>query len=112
MVGGLSASRGELEIGIYGFLVYITQRLLWPLTTLGNTLDEYQRSMASTNRVLDLIDTPITISSGAKNIHPKKVIGQVEFKDIIFHYKDTIFCYKSVDTLSIWFPWCVIITLL
>ncbi|WP_320668017.1 ABC transporter ATP-binding protein [Prochlorococcus sp. MIT 1307] len=90
VIGGLQAWRGELAIGTYSFLVFITQRLLWPLTTLGNTLDEYQRSMASTNRVLDLIDTPITISSGLKNILPNEIIGTIEFKEVNFNYSDRL----------------------
>ena len=37
-------------------LIFMTQRLLWPLTRLGSTLDLYQRAMASTDRVFDLLD--------------------------------------------------------
>ncbi|AAQ00141.1 MULTISPECIES: ABC transporter ATP-binding protein [Prochlorococcus] len=88
IVGGLQAWEGELEIGIYSFLVFITQRLLWPLTTLGHVLDEYQRSMASTNRVLDLIDKPIEISGGSLRLEPKNVIGNIEFKNVYFNYKN------------------------
>ena len=88
LVGGLKTWRGEMPIGTYSFLVFITQRLLWPLTTLGHTLDEYQRSMASTNRVLDLIDTPITISSGAKTINSKQIVGKVEFENVEFSYEN------------------------
>ena len=64
VIGGLQAWRGAIAVGTYSFLVFITQRLLWPLTSLGRTLDDYQRAMASTQRVLDLIDTPIAIPSG------------------------------------------------
>ncbi len=88
LVGGYQAWKGQIEIGTYSFLVFITQRLLWPLTTLGHVLDEYQRSMASTNRVLDLMDTPITISSGAKRLIPNKVKGKIEFIDVYFKYDD------------------------
>ena len=88
LIGGLQAWEGQIAIGTYSFLVFITQRLLWPLTTLGNTLDEYQRSMASSNRILDLIDRPITISSGVKTIRPNEIIGNIEFKNINFNYKD------------------------
>ena len=37
-------------------LVYMTQRLLWPLTELGETLDLYQRAMASCRRIFGLLD--------------------------------------------------------
>ena len=33
----------------------MTQRLLWPLTDLGETLDLYQRAMASTRRIFALM---------------------------------------------------------
>ncbi len=88
VIGGLQAWQGDLEIGIYSFLVFITQRLLWPLTTLGHILDEYQRSMASTNRVLDLIDRSIKISSGSLRLNPRKVNGAIRFVNVDFKYDD------------------------
>ena len=86
IAGGLQAWQGELEVGTYSFLVFITQRLLWPLTTLGHILDDFQRSMASANRVLDLIDKPIEISSGLTRINPLEVKGKLEFKGVNFKY--------------------------
>ncbi len=88
IIGGLNTWEGKLEVGIYSFLVFITQRLLWPLTTLGHILDEYQRSMASTNRVLDLIDTPIKIAGGYKRLNPKDVKGNINFENVFFNYKN------------------------
>ena len=88
LIGGLQTWRGELSIGSYSFLVFITQRLLWPLTTLGRTLDDYQRSMASTRRVLDLIDTPIQIRSGERRLSPAQVQGAIHYNQVDFHYRD------------------------
>ena len=88
LIGGMQAWRGVLAVGAYSFLVFITQRLLWPLTTLGRTLDDYQRSMASTQRVLDLIDTPIQIASGSDRLSPNKVKGEICYKQVCFAYKD------------------------
>ena len=64
LFGGMAAATGTLSVGSYSVLVFLIQRLLWPLTRLGETLDQYQRAMASTTRVMDLLDTPITIHSG------------------------------------------------
>ncbi len=88
LIGGLQTWRGELSIGTYSFLVFITQRLLWPLTTLGRTLDDYQRSMASTRRVLDLLDTPIQITSGTNRLAHEVVGGAIEYRHVAFHYRD------------------------
>lgn len=62
--GGLEAVEGKIAVGTYSTLTVMVQRLLWPLTRLGETLDQYQRAMASTNRVMNLLDTPIAIHSG------------------------------------------------
>lgn len=88
VVGGLQAWQGVIAVGTYSFLVFITQRLLWPLTTLGKTLDDYQRAMASTNRVLDLLDTPIAIPSGDRPLPLAAVRGELRFEDVGFAYPD------------------------
>ena len=88
IAGGLKTTNGEMGIGTYSFLVFITQRLLWPLTTLGHILDDYQRSMASINRVLDIIDLPIKISSGKRIIKPNEIKGKISFKNIVFSYQN------------------------
>jgi ATP-binding cassette subfamily B protein len=86
VIGGLQAWHGRLAIGTYSFLVFITQRLLWPLTSLGRTLDDYQRSMASARRVLDLLDTPIAIPSGDCHLPLRQVKGEVRFEGVGFAY--------------------------
>ncbi|MEO1002880.1 MAG: ABC transporter ATP-binding protein [Cyanobacteria bacterium J06638_7] len=86
VIGGLQAWRGEIATGSYAFLVFITQRLLWPLTTLGRTLDDYQRAMASTDRVLDLLGTPIAIPGGRRALPLSQVSGAIRFEGVSFSY--------------------------
>ena len=85
LVGGWMALDGSLSIGAYSVIVFITQRLLWPLTRLGQTFDLYQRAMASTARVLDLLDTEIGIVEGDVSID--RVSGDIEFIDLGFSYQ-------------------------
>lgn len=84
--GGLEAAAGTMAVGTYSVLVFLTQRLLWPLTRLGETLDQYQRAMASTNRVMNLLDTPIAIHSGTLRIPPESVQGHLALEDVTFAY--------------------------
>jgi ATP-binding cassette subfamily B protein len=86
VIGGLQAWKGAIAVGAYSFLVFITQRLLWPLTTLGRTLDDYQRAMASTDRVMDLLDTPIAIPSGSRPLPIAAVQGHIRFERVDFAY--------------------------
>jgi len=86
LVGGWMALDGELDVGAYAIIVFITQRLLWPLTRLGQTFDLYQRAMASTTRVLDLVDTEIGIIEGHEKLN--NVQGNIRFKNIKFTYPE------------------------
>nr|MBF6618899.1 ABC transporter ATP-binding protein [Patulibacter sp.] len=87
VLGGRAALDGTLEIGLYSVLVFMTQRLLWPLTELGETLDLYQRGVASLRRILDLLDRPIEIRSGETEL-PAAPAGAVRFRDVHFGYGD------------------------
>jgi len=84
--GGQLALDGALNIGLYSVLVFMTQRLLWPLTSLGETFDQYQRAMASTNRILDLLDTVPQIQDGEESLPTEDVEGEVHFDDVRFAY--------------------------
>lgn len=86
--GGLQVESGTLAVGTYSVLVFLTQRLLWPLTRLGQTLDLYQRAMASTKRVFTLIDTPIKIQSGEKALPTATVRGAIHLSNVQFAYQD------------------------
>ena len=86
LYGGLQAANGTLAVGTYSVLVFITQRLLWPLTRLGQTFDLYQRAMASINRVMDLLDTPVAIDSGEKSLPLSAIKGAVNLNNITFAY--------------------------
>jgi ATP-binding cassette subfamily B protein len=65
LLGGWLTLEGGMAVGAYSVLVFMTQRLLWPLTRLGETFDLYQRAMASSTRVLDVLDAPVELQQGA-----------------------------------------------
>jgi ATP-binding cassette, subfamily B, bacterial len=85
LIGGRAALNGTLEVGVFSVLVYMTQRLLWPLTRLGETFDLYQRAMASTRRILDLLAVDPTIVDGVDAL-PAPVLGEVRFETVRFAY--------------------------
>jgi len=87
VVGGIQTMQGVIEIGAYSVIIFLIQRLLWPLTRLGETFDHYQRAMASTTRTLDLLDTEQKITSGDKNLQVSDVKGDLVFAGIDFSYK-------------------------
>ena len=91
LLGGWLTLEGELAVGAYSVLVFMTQRLLWPLTHLGETFDLYQRAMASSTRVLDVLTSEIEIKEG--DFAPVRDI--IQHSDIIFD--DVTFAYSNRD---------------
>lgn len=85
VIGGWMVLNGRMEVGIYSVLVFMTQRLLWPMTRLGETLDQYQRAMASTRRIFRLLDTEPTMQDGVAAL-PSPLRGEIEFRDVEFGY--------------------------
>ena len=84
LYGGWLTLNGRLGVGSYSALVYLTQRLLWPLTHLAEMTDLYQRAMASANRVLDLLETTLPQRGTQSLSLPSR--GAVSFENVGFAY--------------------------
>ena len=83
LIGGFLALDGEIKVATYSVMLFITQRLLWPLTELGVIFDAYQKAMASFRRIVNLKNTQPTINSGGKklyNFNEKIEISNLNFE--------------------------------
>jgi len=96
LIGGWSVLDGELEVGLYTVLVFMTQRLLWPLTDIAEVLDLYQRGRASTARILELLAVPITVHAGTRTV-PRPVRGGLELRGVRAGYGDGPDVLHGVD---------------
>lgn len=84
--GGFQTLDGRLAIGAYSILVFLTQRLLWPFTRLGETVDLYQRSMASADRLLDLLTLEREHNEGEVVDDAEIYRGDIEWSHVDFAY--------------------------
>lgn len=96
VIGGWMALNGRLEVGMYSVLVFMTQRLLWPMTRLGETLDLYQRAMASTRRIFKLMDQQPMMSPGSKQL-ADPVRGEIELDAVRFGYGEAGDVVKGIS---------------
>jgi len=95
--GGKLALNGTIEIATYTVMVFMTQRLLWPLTVMGQTFDLYQRAMASTTRVLNLLDTEPHIVDGSSELPTEEIKGHVVFDSVSFGYDEAPPVFENLD---------------
>ncbi|MBA8795215.1 ATP-binding cassette subfamily B protein [Friedmanniella endophytica] len=96
LLGGWFVLEGRIEIGLYTVLVFMTQRLLWPLTDLGQTLDLYQRAMASTRRISTLMNQRGEQQPG-HTVLPAPVRGRIELRGVRFGYADGPDILRGLD---------------
>lgn len=89
LYGGFMALNGDIGVGSYSVLVYLTQRLLWPLTRLADLTDLYQRSMSSIERVMNLLQTPVNIAYEGRALPRAAVRGELAFDEVSFAYDGT-----------------------
>ena len=83
LIGGFLALDGEIKVATYSVMLFITQRLLWPLTELGVIFDSYQKAMASFRRIINLKNTSPTIDNGNEkltNFNKKIEISNLNFE--------------------------------
>ena len=95
IIGGFLALDGEIKVATYSVLLFITQRLLWPLTELGDTFDLYQRAMASFNRIFSLKNETPDIKNGTKEF--KKLDKNITLENVTFAYVDNFEVLNNVD---------------
>ena len=92
IIGSVYALNGVIAVGSFSVLVFLTQRFLWPFTRLGETIDLFERSMASTRRILELLETTFKI----KNSDDPKIMNALNeniiLENVEFGYEDkTVF---------------------
>jgi len=97
IIGSYLALDGTIAVGSYSVLVFLTQRFLWPFTTLGETVDLFERSMASTKRILDLLDTPQKIKDNKDSIILDDFNQDINFNNINFHYSEKKPIFKNLN---------------
>ncbi len=101
--GSRRITAGELVL-----FAMLTERLLWPLTRLGTTLDDFERAKASARRTFGLLDALPAIEDPPHPVPLPRARGEVAFDRVSFTYrrgdpilKDVSFRVAPGETLGI-----------
>lgn len=86
--GGNKIMSGSFQVGqLMSFITYITQ-ILMSLMMLSMTIMAFSRAEASSERILEVLNTAVDITDSAQavknDLHIKQ--GKLEFKDVFFKY--------------------------
>ncbi len=112
--GGSRVLPGTLSLGVLtAFTMYAT-RFFRPIQDLSEKFNILQSAMAASERIFKLLDEPVTIASDPKAIPLDQPLGEIEFRNVWFSYRnvaepseedwvlrDVSFCVEPGQTFAI-----------
>lgn len=110
LFGSYWVLQGSDVITVGGLVVFsmLTQRMLWPLTRLGQTFDDYARAKASAIRTFGLLQTKTNITDPPHPTPLNQARGDIDFHHVSFKYHKEIpiitnlnFSIKAGETVGI-----------
>jgi ATP-binding cassette, subfamily B, bacterial len=79
--------KGNITLGQLALVGMLIQRLLWPLTRLGNVFDGLQRTNASARRIFGIHDNIPAIQTGENAVKMRRLEKGIRMEDIHFSYQ-------------------------
>ena len=88
VVGGARVVGGSLDLAdLITYLLYVGL-LVEPIRTALNFARLYQEGITGFDRILEVLEVPVTLRDGPRALEPSAVGGAVEFRDVGFGYRD------------------------
>ncbi|MEO8227182.1 MAG: ABC transporter ATP-binding protein [Gemmatimonadota bacterium] len=85
--GGLRAIGGTVTVGVLAAFIQLTRRFFQPLQDLSEKVNLLQSAMASSERVFELLDEPVTVREPVTPVSlAQPVRGAVRFEGVWFRY--------------------------
>lgn len=88
LVGGRAVASGAMSAGTFSVLVYMVQRMRWPMMAMSKAADRYKRAMTSAVRVLDVLDVEPALADGSRSLDLESVRGNIVFENVKFGYDE------------------------
>src|SRR5271169_2117756 len=91
-VGGIEVIHHRITVGSFvAFNTYMVQ-LTWPVISLGWVINLFQRGTASTGRIASILAEPPEITDAGVPTFgaPTDIVGEIEFRNLSFHYGQTL----------------------
>ena len=95
--GGYLAYLGQIDVGdIVAFMLYLTL-FYAPITGLAHLLEQMQMALAGAERVIEVLDTPVTVEENPNAIVLENVQGAISFENVCFSYTEDVPVLRDVS---------------
>ncbi|MGZ2358113.1 ABC transporter ATP-binding protein/permease [Streptomyces sp. 372A] len=86
LIGGRAVLDGTLRFEVFSPLIGLPQMLLMRMSRLGGIADQYQRTLASYERVQRLRELPVEADRGEETLDLPSVRGEIVLDEVTFAY--------------------------
>jgi len=90
VIGGIMVTRGAITIGDVQAFIQYTQQFTQPITMLASIANTIQLTIASAERVFELLDEPEELPDAADAQVIESPQGEVQFEHVTFRYKEEV----------------------
>lgn len=99
VVGGILVTRGRIQIGDIQAFIQYSKQFAQPISQTANIANIIQSTVASAERVFELLDEEEMIPDTENNIKIKNPIGQVSFDHVKFGYVEEKILIKDMNLI-------------
>jgi ATP-binding cassette, subfamily B, multidrug efflux pump len=96
-MSGLSAAGAGLTIGILASFIQYSLQLFQPIRDLSDKFNVLQAAIVASHRIFILLDLDIAIKSPEAPKKSGKALGEIEFRNVWFAYKDEDWVIKDAS---------------
>jgi ATP-binding cassette subfamily B protein len=94
---GFSAAGSALKIGLLASFIQYSLQLFQPIRDLSDKFNVLQAAIVASHRIFILLDLEIDIKSPAQPKKTGKALGEIEFRNVWFAYKENEWVLKDVS---------------
>jgi ATP-binding cassette subfamily B protein len=95
--GGGSVLQGVLTLGTVIAFLQMAEMLYEPIGDMSERYNLLQAAMSASERIFELLDEPVTMTSPEQPARLEKVHGQIEFRNVWFAYDEEDWVLKDVS---------------
>jgi ABC-type multidrug transport system fused ATPase/permease subunit len=90
LLGVYMVYKGSMSVGTLVFIFTLSETAYASLYRLTRFYDKMEEGREGVNRLLQLFNAPQEIKNKTRGFVPKKIIGEIAFKDVSFSYGDNL----------------------
>jgi ATP-binding cassette subfamily B protein len=97
VLGSVAAGREALTIGVLASFIQYSQYLFQPIRDLSDKFNVLQAAVVASHRIFILLDLPVDVTSPEKPKKEGKALGEIEFQNVWFAYKENDYVLKDIS---------------